>query len=383
MSGSGAGTASASGKKTRGKQKINMKKIENENDRLISFSKRRSGIYKKSSELNVLCGAEIAFIVFSPAGKPFSFGHPSVESVVNRFLNQNPPPNNNTHPLVEAHRQARINQISRQVNEYHKQLDAEKEKAKVLHQLTSGITTRGWWEAPIDQLNQQGLCDQYSSLEQFRNRVIGTMNEKISAEASSSHHAPMDPAQFTYPFPTNANEEVPPVLLPGNELIRAGASSSQHAPMGPAQFTYQFPTNANVELPPVLPPGNELISAGASSSQHAPMNPPQLTYQFPTNVNVELPPVLPPMNELISAGASSSQHAPMDPAQLIYQFPTNANVEVPPVLPPGNQLIGTGASSSQHAPMDPAQLTNPFPTDANVQVPPFLPPGYGQGHQQF
>ncbi|MBA0658768.1 hypothetical protein Goklo_010949 [Gossypium klotzschianum] len=38
----------SSGKKTKGKQKIEIKIIKNEDDRLISFSKRRTRIYKKS-----------------------------------------------------------------------------------------------------------------------------------------------------------------------------------------------------------------------------------------------------------------------------------------------------------------------------------------------
>ena len=72
-------------KKTKGKQKIEMKKIDKEVS-LVTFSKRRFGINKKASELVTLCGAEVGVVVFSPAGKPFSFGHPSVESVANRFL---------------------------------------------------------------------------------------------------------------------------------------------------------------------------------------------------------------------------------------------------------------------------------------------------------
>ena len=83
-------------KKTRGRQKIEMKKIENENDRMIAFSKRRSGIYKKASELVTLTGAEIGIVVFSPSGKLFTFGHPSLEGVGNQEH-----PNDNTHLLVE------------------------------------------------------------------------------------------------------------------------------------------------------------------------------------------------------------------------------------------------------------------------------------------
>ncbi|XP_022723747.1 agamous-like MADS-box protein AGL62 [Durio zibethinus] len=205
---------SGSGKKTKGRQKIEMKKIENEEDRLITFSKRRSGIYKKASELATLCGCEVAFMVFSPAGKPFSFGHPSIESVANRFLNQNPPPNDNTHPLVEAHRKIRINQLSQYLNELLSQLDAEKEKAKMLDLLTHGKQTHGWWEAPTDQLNQQELEKQYSNYEELLSNLYGKINEK-SAVATSSLVAPTDPAQFTDTFTTIANEEVPASFPPG------------------------------------------------------------------------------------------------------------------------------------------------------------------------
>ncbi|MFQ6664635.1 hypothetical protein Gotur_031688 [Gossypium turneri] len=69
------------GKKTRGKLKIEVKIIENEDDRLISFSKRCISIYKKISELSTLCGGEFLFIIFSPTGKLYLFGHPSIETV--------------------------------------------------------------------------------------------------------------------------------------------------------------------------------------------------------------------------------------------------------------------------------------------------------------
>ncbi|XP_020583373.1 agamous-like MADS-box protein AGL29 [Phalaenopsis equestris] len=69
-----------------GRQKIAMKRIENEEARQVCFSKRRSGLFKKATELSILCGAEIGIVVFSPAGKPFSFGHPSLDYITRRFL---------------------------------------------------------------------------------------------------------------------------------------------------------------------------------------------------------------------------------------------------------------------------------------------------------
>ncbi|XP_068645292.1 agamous-like MADS-box protein AGL62 [Aristolochia californica] len=55
-----------------GRQKIEIKKIENSDALQVCFSKRRSGLFKKASELWILCGVEIAIIIFSPARMPLS-----------------------------------------------------------------------------------------------------------------------------------------------------------------------------------------------------------------------------------------------------------------------------------------------------------------------
>ncbi|KAG7963506.1 hypothetical protein I3843_09G121900 [Carya illinoinensis] len=176
----------AEGKRTRGRQKIEMKRIENEDDRLITFSKRRSGVYKKASELATLCGAEVAVVVFSPAGKPFSFGHPSVESVTSRFLNQNPDPHGDrTHPLVEAHRRVRINELSQQYSELVNQLEVERERGKELQKLTKARPgeDKGWWEAPIEELSCEEVQKMDASLRELYNTVC---NSGYSAEGATS-----------------------------------------------------------------------------------------------------------------------------------------------------------------------------------------------------
>ncbi|KAK1269075.1 Agamous-like MADS-box protein AGL62 [Acorus gramineus] len=88
-----------------GRRRIEIKRIEKVEARQVSFSKRRYGIFKKASELSILCSADVAIIVFSPGGKAFAFGHPSIESLVDRFLRQPAP--NQAH-LVEA--QAHLDQ---------------------------------------------------------------------------------------------------------------------------------------------------------------------------------------------------------------------------------------------------------------------------------
>lgn len=76
-----------SSKKSKGRQKVEMVKMPNESNLQVTFSKRRTGLFKKASELCTLCGADIAIIVFSPGKKVFSFGHPCVETIVDRSHN--------------------------------------------------------------------------------------------------------------------------------------------------------------------------------------------------------------------------------------------------------------------------------------------------------
>lgn len=62
-----------------------MKRIENPTSRQITFCKRRTGILKKAFELSVLCDAEVALIVFSPAGKLYEFASTSVRETMERY----------------------------------------------------------------------------------------------------------------------------------------------------------------------------------------------------------------------------------------------------------------------------------------------------------
>ncbi|KAE9610736.1 hypothetical protein Lal_00021251 [Lupinus albus] len=76
-----------------GRRKIEIKLVKDNNTRQVTFSKRRTGLFKKANELSILCGVEIAIIVFSPGNRPYSFGHPDVDVVVAKFLQQEPKSN--------------------------------------------------------------------------------------------------------------------------------------------------------------------------------------------------------------------------------------------------------------------------------------------------
>ncbi|KAG5581255.1 hypothetical protein H5410_051882 [Solanum commersonii] len=93
-----------------GRQRIKIVKIEVKNHLQVTFSKRRSGLFKKASELCMLCGVEIAIIIFSPARKAYSFGHTNVESIIDRVLSRNPHLISNNPPhLFESHNKHDVN----------------------------------------------------------------------------------------------------------------------------------------------------------------------------------------------------------------------------------------------------------------------------------
>ncbi|KAE9587232.1 hypothetical protein Lal_00004616 [Lupinus albus] len=71
-----------------GRKKIEIKMLEDSNTRQVTFSKRKTGLFKKAYELSILCGSEVAIVVFSPGKKPYSFGHPDINTVATKFLQQ-------------------------------------------------------------------------------------------------------------------------------------------------------------------------------------------------------------------------------------------------------------------------------------------------------
>ncbi|KAH1248954.1 Agamous-like MADS-box protein AGL19 [Glycine max] len=61
--------------------KTQMKRIENETSRQVTFSKRRNGLLKKAFELSVLCDAEVALIIFSTRGRLYEFSSSRCSSI--------------------------------------------------------------------------------------------------------------------------------------------------------------------------------------------------------------------------------------------------------------------------------------------------------------
>ncbi|GAB2279889.1 hypothetical protein Dimus_014525 [Dionaea muscipula] len=179
-----------------GRRKVEIKRITNSSARLVAFSKRRSGVFKKANELSTLCDAQIIVIVFSPAGKPFSFGQPDVESIIERFLGADH--DKNKLLQLEQYQQSRsdddddddnkkqIEMLNKQLNDLNQQIMEEKKKGEVLH---NKIILRGLKMnihgklGSIEELGFQELMDLREKMEDLKNGVTSRAND---LEASTS-----------------------------------------------------------------------------------------------------------------------------------------------------------------------------------------------------
>ncbi|CAL5350437.1 agamous-like MADS-box protein AGL61 [Camellia sinensis] len=178
-------------RKSKGRQKITMTKMENESNLQVTFSKRRSGLFKKASELSILCGAEVGIIAFSPGKKAYSFGHPAVDMIIDRFLSRDAPLNSGTHQLVEAHRSACVRDLNLQLTHVQALLDVEKQRRTALDQLkmAEGQGEHRWWEGPVEEMNLPQLLQFKAAMMELRTR-IGIRADRIV------HEQPANPFGF-------------------------------------------------------------------------------------------------------------------------------------------------------------------------------------------
>ncbi|XP_065871879.1 agamous-like MADS-box protein AGL61 [Euphorbia lathyris] len=172
-------------KTTLGRQKIPIQKIQNKNHLQVTFSKRRSGLFKKASELCTLCGVEIAIIVFSPANKPFSFGFPEVDSILDRYLPLNPHfPTSNEGQIIKDCANAKVNDLNLELTKILNDLQTEKKRGEELDKLREFGQNMYPWQKPIDELGSDELNQLHHGLVQLKQKVELEINNIINQQSA-------------------------------------------------------------------------------------------------------------------------------------------------------------------------------------------------------
>uniref|UniRef100_A0A0E0AA57 MADS-box domain-containing protein n=1 Tax=Oryza glumipatula TaxID=40148 RepID=A0A0E0AA57_9ORYZ len=193
------------GRPSLGRQRIEIRRIDNSGRRQVTFSKRRNGLFKKASELSTLCGASVAVVAFSSAGNVFAFGQPTVDAVLRRF--------DPLHADAEAPAPAAVEDggddvvvadpeeldaLRRAEEQTKAQVAAEQARMRdVGDKVTQAMAGSPlWWEADVEALGEAELPEFVRALERLRDSV-------------RRHASTLPSTASPAPAPAEQEEEVP------------------------------------------------------------------------------------------------------------------------------------------------------------------------------
>ncbi|KAI9122680.1 hypothetical protein K1719_006520 [Acacia pycnantha] len=162
-----------------GRRKIEMKLVRDSSSRQVTFTKRRNGVFRKANELATLCGAEVAIIAFSPGGKPFSYGHPSVNAITNRFLRRSSAEENNggskgrRRASSYNNGEAVIEKLNQKLMNLMNEAEAEKKKGEMLDKRLKKMNLKlnNEGKLPLEGMNKEELGKLKKFLEEMRDEV--------------------------------------------------------------------------------------------------------------------------------------------------------------------------------------------------------------------
>ncbi|CAM8904258.1 unnamed protein product [Rhodiola kirilowii] len=180
-----------SGEKRQGRKKIEMKLVKKKSNRMVTFSKRRMSIFGKASELSTLCGAQVAIMIFSPGGKLYSFGHPSVEAVMARFESRNwhngspdqfSPSPYGADSMRLAYKAEKTRRLKMELEMILQRIESEKRKSRALDLAWDGVCARNhWWNTKIKEMNLPWCKEMKKRLMELKMKVETEAKKKHSS----------------------------------------------------------------------------------------------------------------------------------------------------------------------------------------------------------
>ncbi|KAL7114590.1 hypothetical protein ACP275_04G130200 [Erythranthe tilingii] len=192
-------------KQTMWRRKIEIKKIEKKSSLQVTFSKRRMGLFRKASEISILCGAEIAILVQSPANKIYSYGHPSVETLFHRYQTGG---GGGAASSIIPYREDERSKYDEAV----RKLEIVKRSMK---QESSNSSTRFWWDEPMEGMELYELEEYVDAMEALNDNVLRKVEEmqKQKSNAGSASTSDLDHSfQINYQDFDGCNSELEEML---------------------------------------------------------------------------------------------------------------------------------------------------------------------------
>ncbi|KAI3513596.1 hypothetical protein L1887_20932 [Cichorium endivia] len=184
-----------------GRRKTELKRIKNERERAVTFTKRHNGLFKKANELATLCGVQIGVILFSLSGKPLSFGSPNVLFVINKFLNSNQvnqQADDFVKRFIDSYHESKVKMLNQELDELNEKLANEKKRGQRLQQHFKASTGWDTYEEYIKSLGIHGLMKLKYKLEELK-RNVERNSDAISGSSSSNDEYEADLSKIGAP----------------------------------------------------------------------------------------------------------------------------------------------------------------------------------------
>ncbi|XP_057443981.1 agamous-like MADS-box protein AGL62 [Lotus japonicus] len=204
---------STSGKKSWGRKKIDIKKMTNQKHLQVTFLKRRTGIFKKASELSTLSDAEMALIVISPGQKVFSFGHPNVETIIEKYLLEVPTQPANNMQYVNAQSSADVLGLNAKIFLFNNQIDAEKKHIKELDRQIKAVQAQFWGASLIKEMDKSQLEQFKGALDEVKKQVTRYCDMLPMQGDVAASDAPTNPLMYQH-FATGPSNAMIPLHHP-------------------------------------------------------------------------------------------------------------------------------------------------------------------------
>jgi hypothetical protein len=160
-------------KKSTWRKKIEIKKLDKQANKQVTLSKRRQGLFRKASELCVLCDVRAAIIVFSPADNLYCFGQPDTDAIVDSYVRGT----TEFEDLKSAENSENYKEYNKQYEEALKMLELEKKKLADAENLAKFWNTYDWWNDTIDDMSCDQLEQFMVSIYELRNKIIERVDE--------------------------------------------------------------------------------------------------------------------------------------------------------------------------------------------------------------
>ncbi|KAF8108893.1 hypothetical protein N665_0104s0205 [Sinapis alba] len=162
-----------------GRRKIKMEMVQDMNTRQVTFSKRRTGLFKKASELATLCNAELGIVVFSPGGKPYSYGKPNLDAVTERFMRECDDSDSGDDDEEEGtgKKRPKMKRINERLDCLKREIEAEKKRGDEAQAKLESAGDERFKKKPIEKLTIDELREYLDKLQTVHGRIQGQANK--------------------------------------------------------------------------------------------------------------------------------------------------------------------------------------------------------------